>query len=478
MDPGGKNAEILLIHVHNRKRIQFNLSGIYPMLPLGITMLGAALEKAGKTVELLDLSLSENFNLDVGQYVLEKGFVIAGLSATVFSLPETVSLASQISRKAPQCKVVVGGPGNIFPQETLHQYIPGADIFVYGEGENVLVDLANSDWSENGLELVKGISYKQGDQVKITSPATVAEMDSLPFPARHLLETGKYSMHPPFNRYPPITLIETSRGCPYHCSFCSLPKTWRTRSVSHLMNEIDQVIDGEKVREIHFVDPTFTADKDRAIAIANEMGKRHIHYTFKTRIDLVDRNMLEVFASTGCYMISYGVETFNEKDMAYLNKQFPAQKAVENLKMTKKAGVDVLAYMLVGNPMDDTFTVISSVRKLISAKADFALFSDLFPDPQAKVTKQALDRGLLTARQINDFYFKQIPYPGKLTQAGHPYRLVKTWVAASFFMFYFSPRTIFRILGKPQTYTGIKEIVKAGFQLIGDFIFKGRTISA
>lgn len=471
-----RSPKTLLVHVHNRKRIQFNLSGIYPMLPLGLAVLGAQLEAAGLPVELLDLSLRENSKLSVADEVRRKGYDVVGLSATVFSLPETVLLSKEIKRAAPDVFLIVGGPATIFSAETMFGYLPDVDVFVFGEGEDALVKLIRAKSDKDSLADIPGIAFRQNEEVILTPPAEPIKMDDLPLPARHLLPCDRYGMHPPFGRFPPITLIETARGCPYQCAFCSLPMTWRARSPEHVMTEIRQEQARYKIQEVHFVDPTFTADMERAQDLAREMAPLGLHFSFKTRLDLVNPDLLADMKAAGCYLISYGVESIQPNDLRYLNKSIKDGLPLARIRETKRAGIDVIAYMLVGSPDDSLRSSWRSTHQLVKAGCDFALFSDLFPDPDTPLTLQAIQKGWVTLDQINEFYFRQVPLPGARSLSGHPARQVKRWVLLSFVAFYFSPRTLYRMFFKSRSYRDLFKFISVAFHLVADMLFPNRTV--
>jgi len=468
-------AKTLLVHVHNRKRIQFNLSGIYPMLPLGIAMLGAQLEQAGYHSDLLDLSLLENSQLEVGVLVARKGYDLVGLSATVFSLPETIALVNEIKNRSPETFVAVGGPATAFSPQTLFHYMPRADAFVFGEGESAIVKIRRFLDSANGDMEIPGVAHKVNGEIFNPALSAPMNMDDLPLPARHLLP-HQYKMHPPFNQYPPITLIESARGCPYQCAFCSLPRQYRFRSVEHVLREVHHVIETEGVQEIHFVDPTFTADRERTEKLCIALAPLGLKLTCKTRLDLVNPALLKLMKEAGFYMISYGVETFEDRGMQYLNKHVNANSVSLRLNQTKQAGIDILAYMLLGNPGEDFSTVRRSVSQLLNVGVDFALFSDLYPDPGTPITDDAIEKGFLTKQEMEEFYFRHKPLVGNKNLCGHEKKKVKRWVLFAFIGFYFSPRTLWRILSKATNYRQFFRMAKAGFNLLADMVFPERTV--
>lgn len=470
-----ERRKTLLIHVHNRRRIQFNLSGIYPMLPLGIAMLGAQMERANLPVELLDLALRENFKLDVARKVADEGFGLVGLSATLFSLPESIELTVRIKALSPMTRVVLGGPAANFPPGEIFHYLPGLDGIFCGEGEGVIAELARragtADWTD-----IPGLVFRREGMIRINPPAPPLAMDELPYPARRLLPRGIYRMHPPFCRFPPLTLVETARGCPYNCVFCSLPRQWRARSIAHVLGEIRQVIAEEKIREVHFVDPTFTADPERTAALVEALAPLGLHYTCKSRVDLVTPALLAAMKRAGFYLVSYGVESLRREDMEFLNKDMDAALSLQVLRETKRAGLDVIAYMLLGNPGQRRCDVTDTVRRLVRVGCDFALFAELYPDPGSSLTHEAIRKGWLTMREVAEFYFRRLPPPARSIQTGLPGRNGRRWVLLAFLLFYFSPRGLLRMAGRGRTYRDSWRLLHAGLILLKDMLLPKTTV--
>ncbi len=474
VDLTASKPRFLLMKVHNQRRIQFNLSGINPMLPLGIALLGAQLERAGAPVELLDLSLPEHRRIDLARHVAEGGYQVVGLSATLFSLPETCEHATAIKARAPETMIVVGGRATVFSPEALFRHLPAVDAFAFGEGEQVILDLAAMVERGEHAAAIPGVAFRVNGEVRFTPPAPPLDMDTLPLPARHLLPRDRYGMHPPFNRFPPITLIESARGCPYSCAFCMLPRIYRCRSVEHVLTEVRQVVRDEGVRELHFVDPTFTADRERTLRLAAALAPLGLRFTCKSRLDCVDDELLAALRRAGCYLISIGVETFEAGVMTYLNKEMDAATVPARLRQVKTHGLEVLAYMLLGTPGETTDGVVRAVRGLLRAGVDFALFSDLFPDPETELTRRAMQQGHLSAADVEAYYFHRTPLPDRGSLAGLPLRQLKRWVLMSFLMFYLSPRTLVRLLRKASTWRQFRRSAAAGLQLLTDMFWKRR----
>lgn len=463
------DAPVILIHVSHLTRIKFNLSGIYPVMPLGIAALGAVLEQAGVPVQLIDLNLPENrgFNpvVDLPPHVR-----FLGLSATIFSAPEAAELAARVRAARPDIPLALGGPINVFDHDTLDRRLSRVDAFVFGEGEGVIERLARCDFSPSALRELPGVGYREHGRFVVNRPAPPVDPDSLPYAARHLLPRRRYTMHPPFGLYPPVAIVETARGCPYACTFCSLPKVHRQRSIDHLLGEIRELVRIDDIHEIHFVDPTFTVDRARTLALCAALAAEpyRLAWSCKTRADLVDDELLSAMRRAGCYMISYGLESFNDEALDALSKGYAAQTAIDSLRATTGAGIRTLAYMLVANPGDTTASICRSVRILRNEGADYALFSGLLPDPQAPQILAACDTGRLTHLEIEEVYFDRRPLADRDNLAGFTRKQVRRWVGMSFVLFYFHPLYLLRRLTSIRSLHEIRLLLSGFWNLLKD----------
>ena len=182
----------------------------------------------------------------------------------------------------------------------------------------------------SGFSNVRGIAFrdqKTGNLKSTPHRPLIKDLDSLPFPARHLV---------PFKSYD-VTKeqtggIITSRGCVYSCSYCSssliMGKKFRSRSPENVVDEIEELMDKYKIRDIGFMDDTFMLNKKRANNIADEIKARDLDLSFvaSSRVDRVDQNLLENLKSSGMKTIYYGVESGSQRILEPYEKGYNSQK--------------------------------------------------------------------------------------------------------------------------------------------------------
>jgi anaerobic magnesium-protoporphyrin IX monomethyl ester cyclase len=158
-----------------------------------------------------------------------------GITVLSFALGGVIEIVKIIKKTKPQLKVIIGGPHcTLFPKKSLEEI--QADISVQGDGELIINDIKKAIGGKIAFSSIPGIYYREGNKIKKgTGLQLIKDLDSIPFPSRHLISKYRYG-----NQFNPkiekgdFTSIITSRGCPYACKFCSRNsvsmKTYRTRS--------------------------------------------------------------------------------------------------------------------------------------------------------------------------------------------------------------------------------------------------------
>ncbi|MDD4860438.1 MAG: radical SAM protein, partial [Dehalococcoidales bacterium] len=285
----------------------------YPQPPLGLALIAAVLEKAGYRVSVYDAAALRLTSDEL--ITLVKNADIAGFSAMTPTVSATLEIIRKLKMANPKLTTIMGGPHvSLLPEETL-AICPEIEIAVRGEGEETIIELLHVIETAQPLDGIAGISFRSGGKIMHNAlRSRTTDMDSLPFLAYHLLPLGSYRPHPPHGRSLPFASVVTSRGCPYHCAFCSKPifgNKYRAQSPQRVADEISYLREKFGVREVAFYDDVFTLDKKRTHAIAEEFLSRKLKFdwTCETRVNLVDKELLRHMKRAGCYAIAYGIES-------------------------------------------------------------------------------------------------------------------------------------------------------------------------
>ncbi len=371
--------------------------------PLGLLMIaGCLLENDKYRVKIIDSQVEELSYKKLEKKIREEDFDVAGITAMTFTMidvMETVNLVKEIN---PGCKVVIGGShAGVYPSETIS--IDGIDIVVTGEGEIVFGEILEN---LKNLHKVKGILFKDenGNIHNTGAPALLSEeqLNKLPFPARHMTPYKKYSSL--LAKRTPITTLFTSRGCPYKCTFCNRPllgKNFRALSPERVVAEIEDCLK-LGIHEFLVYDDTFTVRKKRVKDICNLIieKKLDIGFDIRTRVDIIDEELLILLKKAGCRGIHYGIEGGTDKILKVLNKEIDLDKAVEIIRLTKKHKIQTLAYFMIGSPTETISDIYETFRFTKKINPDFIHLTILTPFPSTEIYLNGLRDGIIK----NDYW--------------------------------------------------------------------------
>jgi len=446
----------------------------YPQPPLGLAMIAAVLEKNGYHIKVLDapaLKLTENSILR--GIVKEKPDII-GITAMTPTMNSAINMARQIKEMNNDVIIVLGGAHvTLFPEETL-QRVPEVDIVVRGEGEQTMFELVKT--LENGDSInsqVLGVTYREKKCIR-SSPARPfnSDLDSLPFPAFHLLPMTRYRLHPPHGRRMPSIPIITSRGCPYRCIYCSksvFGGKYRANSPTYVVDEIEHLMEKFNVREIAFYDDVFTLDKKRVFAICEELGRRRIEipWTCETRVNLVNKDLVEKMKKAGCYMIAYGVESGTQEILNNLKKDITLEQATRAFELTHKIGIQTIAYFMIGSPGETPKKIEETIKFAKKLDSDFVQFSITTPFPGTELFNLAIKEGIVS-KDWDDYIYaglRSIDYPAFETNTLNNEDL-KRWDIQAYRSFYLRFHYLFKRIKKIRSFSEMKTHVKGLLMLL------------
>jgi len=381
------NKILLIFPPYSLKEEFSNLSEVGNMQqPLGVGYLGVVLEKAGFEVKIID---APPLGWGIKEIVAEtKKFQpdFIGLSVSTVDFNKTVKLAWAL-KKSRSVPVIIGGPHvTAVPEEVMD--FSCFDIGVIGEGEETIVELIQALVEKGNLRKVKGVVFREGKRIIKTAPRPFLEdLDKLPFPARHLMPS-LFSYHPTpatYKKFPVGTMI-TSRGCPYHCTFCFrgvFGNKLRFRSPESVVAEMEVLISQFGAKEIRLWDDTFNANPERVKAICQLMIKRGLKFpwTCLGRVDQVNRQMLALMKKAGCWQISYGIESGNEEILASINKGITKKMAKKAIEATYQVGIQSLGFFILGLPGETKATMEETIGFAKSLPLNAANFTIATPYP-------------------------------------------------------------------------------------------------
>ncbi|RLE49825.1 MAG: B12-binding domain-containing radical SAM protein [Candidatus Methanomethylicota archaeon] len=367
--------------------------------PLGLAYLAAVLEKNGYDVKILDAPVLDYTFEDVKREVRSYDPDVVGVTSTTPTIYDAIRTVNAAKEAKPEVFTIIGGPHPTFmPEETLSMS-PKLDAVAIGEGEMTLLELVKSLENNQPIEDVKGLAFRKGDEIRFTPKRPfIEDLDSLPFPARHLLPMERYMV---FGKQTLLANIMSSRGCPYNCIFCSsslmFGKKFRGRSPGNVVDEIEELVDKYKVKHIEFADDNFTFDQKRAINIAKEILRRGLNIAFAcgARVDNLSRELLYWLKKAGCNMIYVGIESGVQRVLNALRKGIKIEQIVKAVKMIKEVGIEVTGSFVIGAPGETREDVKQTIKFAKKLDLDFAQFTVITPYPGTYIYEYAKREGLL-----------------------------------------------------------------------------------
>jgi anaerobic magnesium-protoporphyrin IX monomethyl ester cyclase len=295
-------------------------------LPLELGYSRALLEAAGHRAEIIDGQLRSLSGAAIAAAVADFAPDLAVVPTAPSYLfwrcppPELRVPAMLVETLRPVAGgiVAIGPHGSTTPGATLRKL--GADIVIMGEAEEPLRDLA--DTADGNLSTLPSICYRQDGQITIQGGPHASDMAQLPalFWDRDLIERHGHHHHR-FDAAPtaPGAEMETSRGCPYHCTFCAkdnFRESYRRRPLDTVLAELDALI-AQGVGYVYFIDEIFLPNR----ALLKALVERPVRFGIQTRIDLWNRDMLVLLGAAGCVSIEAGIESLSREGRERLDKR-------------------------------------------------------------------------------------------------------------------------------------------------------------
>jgi radical SAM superfamily enzyme YgiQ (UPF0313 family) len=325
------------------------------------------------------------------------------LGATTIAVGTHVSPATVDTLRAyPALDFVVRGE----PEETVRELVRVLEA-IRARGTPAPAD-ALSHWAHalDTLADVQGIAFRREGRVVLTADRPLIEdLDALPVPRYDLLPLERYKV--PFigGRY---AFVVTSRGCPAGCRFCikhvTYQNSFRLRSPEHIMREVQALVE-LGTRHVHFEADLFTLNRSQVLGLCDALLKagRPVTWTCNSRVDFVDRELLQAMARAGCTMIAWGIESGSPEILNRARKGIQPERVVEALRWSKAAGIRNYGYFILGLPGESEATIERTISFAKRLPLDLALFHIAVPYPGTPFWFEALEQGWLRVERWEDF---------------------------------------------------------------------------
>ena len=272
---------------------------------------------------------------------------------------EAVEMAEKLKQSYPESLICIGGSYTSTEKERCLAGYP-FDFAIYGEGEETFSELIDYIKGERKIESIRGLIYKnESGQIHVNAPRSlISNIDQISFPAYDLFQMKRYPQH----------RLTTSRGCPYNCVFCNSASIWtnrwRKRSPENIISEIKFLLKHYGRKTIVFNDDSFNIGPKRVIDFCNLLIEKKLNIIWSTsiRLDIVTQEIANLMKRSGCYNVSVGIESANDKVLTQMNKYTTNKKIYMGIQILRKAGIDVMGQFMIGNPGDTLDSVKESIE--------------------------------------------------------------------------------------------------------------------
>jgi radical SAM superfamily enzyme YgiQ (UPF0313 family) len=379
--------------------------------PLNLCMV-AAYTPADVEVSITDECVKPiNFEMDVD---------LVGLTAYTNSAPRAYEIADAFRQRG--VPVVMGGVhASNLPEETLEH----CDAIVVGEAEGAWQRLI-ADFSENRLKRMY-----QNEQL--------VSLERLPMPRRDLLLPSDYVT---------INTVQTTRGCPHNCSFCSVTrfngKTYRFRPILEVIREIESL----PSRNVFIIDDNIMSNRRRTRSLFRALAPLGIRWGSQCTISIArDPEMLELAAESGCIGLAIGFESFCKESLRGAHKGFnDPERFHHEIETIKSYGIFIWGSFVLGFDEDDEESLENTLQMAKRSKLDFACFNFLTPLPGTTIHDTFKKEGRLVSKNWAEYNMANLVFrPARVTGSVLETKVRKAWLE------FYSLKALFHRLGLSLT---------------------------
>lgn len=431
---------------------------IPPLPPTDLMYLAAVAEKAGLEAKINDYSQNGDYEADLKEF--NPDYLVVNIATP--TLEHDLDAVKKAKEICPDVITIAKGAAFLTLADRIIKEHNELDFGILGEAENTLKEILEGKPKAEIL----GLYYKENDEVKFTgSRPFIEDLDSLPFPARHLVDNNIYRR--PDNNKVQAT-IKVSRGCPFHCFFClATPVSGtkvRRRSPENIVAEIKECVEKYNIKNFLFWSDIFNIDKDWTMKLCQAIIDSGLKITWSanTRADTADLEMAEMMYKSGCRLVSIGVESGSQYMLEKMGKKITLNDVRRTVKVFKKAKIRIYNYFVIGLPWETEETVEETIKFAIELNSDFISFYTATPLPGSRFYDYALEHNLFDKEtSFENAYY----YPAVNTHNLSRERVFELHKSA-IQRFYLRPLYILKMLSRIRSFAEIKNYFIAGMNVL------------
>jgi len=352
--------------------------------PLGLGFLMSVVRNKGDSIFFLDNYLKTSNFIKEG-YLQKNNIDYVAIYANTICYQDTLRMFYEIENLRKKGlwngKIIVGGPHTSVALDTFPEFV---DYIVQGEGERAILEIIDGK--------VSG---------RVIRKERIKDLDSLPFQPWDIFSKLPYDYTCPWMDIRPIFTMNTSRGCPFNCAFCSVGSIWGKAytyfSADRIISEIEYLIENFGAKGIYFREDNFTLNLKRTEEFCEKLIKKNIniHWACETRVDtLCNEELIKLMSAAGCRAVYLGVESGSQRILDMLNKKITVEQIERAINLCKKYDIRTYCSLITGIPgetYEDYLLTKKLMRKLKPYSYGFNVFVGI---PDSPLYKYILDNNL------------------------------------------------------------------------------------
>lgn len=350
------------------------------------------------------------------------------VSCLFSSLHHQTLRVTQIAKKVNENIVtLVGGPHpSAVPQLFLREH--SIDYCIVGEGEYTTLKLLRT--LDKGKKLqndIDGIGFRLKEKpLLIPKKNYIADLDELPFPARHLVDLDRYftigkvqGLRLDGESEKPMRIIQmiATRGCPNRCTYCAKSVTWgnkyRMRSPHNIIEEITSLLNTYQVERIAFQDDNLTINRNRIMSVLDAMVEASLPVKWEAHngleVDTLDQQLLDKMKASGCVSFTVAIEFGTQKILQKAKKKVDLKKARETIRYAQSIGMDVRGFFMLGFPGETREQIQKTCEYARGLNLSVTAFALVTPLPGTELWNYCEKEGLVDLDKID---FENLSFGG------------------------------------------------------------------
>ena len=399
---------------------------------------------------------------------------VIGLTTLTATCGRVYEIAEKIKEIDPESTIVLGGVhASVLPEECLSRKC--VDIVVRGEGEETFAEIVENIFNERDFRHIKGISYRRDSKfVHNQARPMIKDLDSLPPFPYHLFEAN-------MNKYPGFFSVQTSRGCPYGCTFCSQRnisgREYRYVSTERAIYDIEVLVERFGANVIRIMDDNIGVNKKRLIqlldAIIEKGINKNVSFEAPMRGDNLDEEILDKLKEANFSLLTFGLETASESLMKLINKGETVEDVVRAIKMTAEKGIATGTTLIFGLPTETNKDRWAAIKLVSSLPLSSVRFNILTPYPGTPIYESLIKKNKILIKKNWENFSVQFMWAGDdlpyVPDGTDKYELMFFAMLANLW-FYIKPSGIMKLLTQSAVGGNVIALQKKWY--FSKFLFK------